>query len=514
MRFPGRPIASHPGRRTADLSQLRCATRKMIIVRNGSFGLLWSGQLLSSMGTWLLVVAVPVYVFRLTGSARDTGLAIVAETLPSLVTGPFAGVFVDRWSRRHTMIISDLLRAGSVSALVFFNRPGQLWVLLAAVFAENAFGTFFDPAHRALVPAVAGRGTDLEIANAWYAVSRGIVRLAGAPLGGALYTVAGFKPLVAIDAATYAVSAVLIALMPALRTAAPAPIPAGAKAAPARTPPAFLRGLATDLGLGVAGLIEDRVLSVLLVISTLFLLGNGAVTALLVPYVVTDLGAKAASVGVLLSALGAGYILSAYPGRKMCASRRLRANVAVSMAAVVVTFAGFFNWHEFAAAAVFIALAGLPGGAFLMLEQTLIQRRAPSHLIGKISSAYSTAETLATLAGALLASLLVNRLGLTTSLNTSITVIAAGGVLTVLLPTAITRPHDKNPPASAPALCTRAQPGRTGVVAPEAIPGQPCQTGHQPADGPGEDPAQTDAVPARPPRGLPRQHRARPHTPL
>jgi hypothetical protein len=57
-------------------------------------------------------------------------------------------------------------------------------------------------------------------------------------------------------------------------------------------------------------------------------------------------------------------------------------------------------------------------------------------------------------------------------------------------------------------------PGRTGVVAPEAIPGQPCQTGHQPADGPGEDPAQTDAVPARPPRGLPRQHRARPHTPL
>ena len=66
----------------------------------------------------------------------------------------------------------------------------------------------------------------------------------------------------------------------------------------------------------------------------------------------------------------------------------------------------------------------------------------------------------------------------------------------------------------APAVCARTQPGRTGVVTPEEIPGQPGETQHQPADRAGEDPAQTDAVPARTPRRLPRQHRPRPHAVL
>jgi hypothetical protein len=64
----------------------------------------------------------------------------------------------------------------------------------------------------------------------------------------------------------------------------------------------------------------------------------------------------------------------------------------------------------------------------------------------------------------------------------------------------------------APAVCPRAQPGRAGLVAPQAIPGQPGQTQPRPAHRPDQDPAQADAVPARPARRLPRQHRTRPHT--
>ncbi len=191
--------------------------RLPIIIRNPAFGLLWAGQLLSGAGSWLLVVAVPVYVLQLTGSASEAGLAFVAEVLPVLLVGPAAGVLADRWSYRTTMIVSDLLRAGFVAAMVLVVRPDQVIFLLAALFAENTAGAFFDPAHSALLPAVTGRGRELSTANAWYSVSGGVIRLAAAPAGGALYLLAGFRPLAVADAASYLMSAVLIAAMPAAR---------------------------------------------------------------------------------------------------------------------------------------------------------------------------------------------------------------------------------------------------------------------------------------------------------
>ena len=408
------------------------AFAEVIIVRNGSFGLLWTGQLLSSIGTWFLVVAVPVYVFHLTASARDTGLASVAEVVPMVLLGPFAGVFVDRWSRRTTMIASSLLQAGSVSALVFFTRPGQFWILISAVFAENAIGTFFVPAYLAVVPMVVGRRADLDAASAWTSVSRGITRVAGAPLGGALYAIIGFKAVVAADAVSYVVSAALVALMPALRGRAGQSVARAPDQSPARR--AFPKRFAADLRIGVTGLLQARILPVLLAAAALFWLGNGALAALLVPYVSTELRGTPAGVGVLYSALGAGYLVGALPGKFVCANSRLRRNLMTLLAAVAAAFAGVFNIHVFALALVFIGLAGIPGNAFLTVEQNLMQRCAPDKIIGRIGSVYSTAGNVATVTGGLLASLLVRELGLSLTLNCSIGAIACAGAVAALLP--------------------------------------------------------------------------------
>lgn len=410
------------------VSRVASAVRALIIVRNPSFGLLWTGQLLSDTGNWLLVVAVPVYVLHLTGSARDAGVAFVAEVLPVLLIGPAAGVLADRWSPRATMIVSDLVRAGCVAALMAVGRPGQLPILLGAVFAENAAGAFFRPAHNATLPLLVGRGGDLGTANAWYATSGGVVRLVGAPVGGALYLIAGFWPVAAADAASYLVSAALVAAMPALRHG-PRQLVASDPAGPASK----WRFMA-ELRAGIAGLLADRVLRVLLGICVLFLLGNGALTALLVPYVVTDLRARSVAVGVLFCALGAGYLLAGYAGRKACASPRLRLAVMLLIAAAAGAFCGFFDWHDLATGLVFIGLAGLAGGAFLTVRQTLLQRRAADGVVGRITGACATAEMAATLAGAGLASTLVSHLGLTATLNGAIVVIAAGCVLACRLP--------------------------------------------------------------------------------
>lgn len=414
---------------------------RLLPVRNGSFGLLWTGQLLSAIGTWLMVVAVPVFVFHLTHSARDTGLAFAAEVVPMVALGPVAGVFADRWSRRRTMVTSNIFRAGSVLLLIFFTSPDRVWILLASVIAENGSGMFFTPAYRGLVPFVVGRGADLGSANAWNTAASGITRLAGAPLGGVAYLALGFRWVVMLDAASYLISASCILAMPSLRAVAK-PAPAGGALADPRHL-GHLREVAAEFRAGVSRLLHDRVLSVLAGVTALFLLGNGALTALLIPYIAIALRGDAKRVGILLSALGAGYLLSAYVGRKICASPHLRISTVSLITGIVVAFAGFFNSRSFPAALAFIALAGIPGGAFLMLEQTLIQRLSPDDIIGRISAAYLTIENSATLLGALLASLLEHALGLAMTLNLSIAVIAVGGALAILIP-ADNHPYDRS----------------------------------------------------------------------
>jgi MFS family permease len=439
--------------------QLTGPVRNVIIIRNGSFGLLWTGQLLSSAGSWLLLVAVPVYVFHLTHAASSTGLALVAEVVPLLVVTPVAGVFADSWPRRSTMVAADVLRAGCVAVLILATSRGQLWLVLVAVFAENCGTAFFDPACAGLVPAVVGRGQDLAVANAWSAFSAGVVRLAGAPLGASLYAVGGFRLPVALDAASYLVSALLIWSMrvPSAGLAEgrlhAGPHPARKQAPerahepgplPARSP---LRAPASGLIAGLRALRSDRVLTSLLTVSGFFLLGNGALSALLVPYVVTDLGVKAAAIGGLFFALGAGYLLSAWLARRASASPRLRRTVTGLLAMTVLGFAGLFDWHDCTAAFGFIALAGLGGGTFLTFERTFLQRRVPADIVSRISATYSTVLMAATLAGALLASVLITRLGLSAAVNAAIGVIALGGIAGLRLPTQVPSQVQARPPA-------------------------------------------------------------------
>jgi MFS family permease len=413
------------------MRSIRRLTSRALVLRNRSFGVLWLGQLLSGAGDWLLLVAVPLYVFQLTGSASDAGLAFVAEVTPLLLLGPVAGVFADRWPHRHVMIAADLLSSASVGVMLLASAPSQLWLLLAAVFAENAFCTFFSPACTGLVPAITGRDNDLAVANSWFAVSGGIQRLAAAPLGGALYAMGGFRLPAAIDAASYLASAVLVALTGP--TPAVAAQPSSQRA---------LTAFTSQLQHGLASLARNSTLRLMLAASSLFLFGNAALTALFVPYVVADLHMRTGRIGELFSALGAGYLASTVTGRAAGKSHRLRACASTLLWLVTAALAGFLAFRWFWAAAASLALAGLAGGSFLQLQRTTIQRNAPDHLTGRISAAYSSITMAMTLTGALLAAATANWIGRTQTMAFAITAIGCGAAAALLLPARRTSARD------------------------------------------------------------------------
>ena len=121
-------------------------------LRKRNFALLWIGQFVSLAGDYMLYVALPFYVFQLTGSVLQTGTMFVAETLPRILFGSFAGVFVDRWNRRWTMIVSDVTRTVILLLLLFVHSQNLLWLVYVVTILQATISQFFTPAVGALTP--------------------------------------------------------------------------------------------------------------------------------------------------------------------------------------------------------------------------------------------------------------------------------------------------------------------------------------------------------------------------
>ncbi|MFI6934716.1 MFS transporter [Streptomyces sp. NPDC050287] len=395
----------------------------MSAVKHRDFQLLSFGQLLSDVGNWLLVVAVPYHVFEVTGSTLETSVALLSGTLPALLIGPLAGVFVDRWERRLTMLVTDLVRAACVGSMVFAQGGDKLWLLYLLLFSENVFGQFFDPARTALIPVIVGRGRDLASANSIHSLIDGTVRLLGAPLGGILLVATGFTGVLLIDAATYVVSACCIVLV-------------RVRSRPSRSESrAAVRTIMRELGEGIGYLAGRSVLRGILVATLAFALANGALTVLLVPFVREMLNGDSKMLGVLLSALGLGYLVGVPLTRWAVERFSVRNLTAASILPIGVLFYVMFNLRSPVAVATLMAAAGIPGAMWLMTSRTALQRFTADRLMGRASSGYSAVEMTGTLSGTLLGSILAERIGLSTTLDAmSVLLIVTGCAAGLLVP--------------------------------------------------------------------------------
>jgi MFS family permease len=182
------------------------------LLRRRGFRLLWAGGLISETGDWFLLVGLPVWVLELTGSSLVTATVFLVGLLPSLVVGPLAGVLVDRWDRRRTLVAVSLAQAAFLLPLLAVNGRDRLWVVYLVMAVEAALAQLNDPARNALVPTLVGRH-DLVGANALVALNGNLARLVGSPLGGILVEVAGLPGLVIGDAASFLLGAALLALV-------------------------------------------------------------------------------------------------------------------------------------------------------------------------------------------------------------------------------------------------------------------------------------------------------------
>jgi predicted MFS family arabinose efflux permease len=353
-------------------------------LRIPDFRLLWGGGLVSSLGSWLLVLAVPAHILAATGSLRDTGLTLAAEYLPQLMLGPVAGAVADGWDRRRLMIGANLFCAGAVAVMLLGTSPGRYWVLYAALVAESSGTVLYAPAIQARIPAIVGTGPLLSSANSLTSASGGIVRLIGGPLGGVLLAVSGIRWLICADAFSYLLAAVAMFIT--------------SRSGGHQDRTAVVSAVARDLIEGTRVLRAQPVARALLPVTVIFLTANASLSAVLIPFGVQRLGGSEHT-GLLLSCLGAGFLLGAPVIRAFLDRAEPRNLLTASLTATAGAYFLLFTSSSLATALPAAAAVAMSGSMSLVIQQTILQRVIPGAVLGRVSAVFLTGEAAATLTG-------------------------------------------------------------------------------------------------------------------
>ena len=360
---------------------------------------LWTAGTISNLGDGIDQVALPLLAASLTRDPRLVAGLAVAGGLPWLLFALVAGALVDRADRARLMVQVNLVRGALVTVIAVTAATGtvQIWSLYVVAFALGIAETLFDNAAQSIMPAVVPPSL-LERANGrQYAAEVVANSFAGPPIGGLLFALAVSLPFWA-DATSFVASAALIATIAHL---VPRPArPTG--------PASERRSIRAEIAEGLRWLYHHRVLRTLaLLLGTLNLCGNMAL-ATFVLFAQEELGLGDSGFGLLLAGMAAGGVLGGLVGSRVAAafgsSRSLLLSILLNGVCAIAI--GFLS-NAWAVAAVALA-EGTFNVVWNVITVSLRQRIIPSHLFGRVNSAYRFigwgASPIGALAGGLLAS--------------------------------------------------------------------------------------------------------------
>ncbi len=378
------------------------------VLRRRDFALLWFAGLISLTGDYMLAVALPVTVYQLTGSALATSGIVIAQRLPPLVLGSVAGVFVDRWDRKRTMVVANLVRAPILLLLFAVNSAGRVWIVYVVAFAIAAAGQFFRPAENALLPRLVSEA-HLVPANALNALNDNLSRLVGPALGGLVAAWFGLGGVVVVDAASYLIAAGMIAAI-------------AAPTAPERTrPPDVIEVTGAWASLwrewltGLRVIRDNPALRVVFGVFAIASLGEGVFQTAFWVYVDEALDGGAREAGWLMSAQAVGGLVGAVV---IGAWGKTRPPVyllgwgAIGLGLIALVT---FNYPAFIPGIwlglVLMAVVGVPATAFGTGYAAALQAEAADAYRGRVFGALSTTMALLMIVGAAIAGVATERLG-------------------------------------------------------------------------------------------------------
>lgn len=180
-----------------------------IILKNRNFFLLWSGQSISGLGTWINFVGLNAYIYHITGSGAILGSFLLIRILPALIFGSLGGILADRLCKRKIMIFCDLLRAVLVLSFLFTK---DIFLFFLIGFILSALDKIFMASNGAILPDLVKK-EDVLSANSINRMTNSIITVLGPAVGGALIGFCGYKTVFVIDSLSFFVSVATLIFM-------------------------------------------------------------------------------------------------------------------------------------------------------------------------------------------------------------------------------------------------------------------------------------------------------------
>lgn len=342
------------------------------VFRNRPFTLLWSGQLVSSMGSALTSLAASFLVYQVTGSALSVGLMLMASAGPTILVGLFAGVIVDQYDRKRIMLISDLSRGLLIALIPLLSQIHIAWLYIL-VALTSAITQFFDSAHASILPEVATED-ELSSANALMAVSSVGSTTVGFAAAGMLASGETIVWAFYLDALSFIISALLI-----LFTSLPR-VP--------RAENTSLRAIGRNLQTGLRAVADIPILRSLFLVAIPIFLIFGLQNSILLPFMISALKGTEFQFGLQQAAEAAGIALGSLVMARL--ANRIREGQWLAISFLLLALDSIlYSFSKSVGFAIFLlAVSGFVNAPSYIARQLVIQRAAPRALRGRINSAF------------------------------------------------------------------------------------------------------------------------------
>ncbi len=353
------------------------------VFRNRNFALIWSGQLVSTIGSSLTSLAASILIYRLTNSALSVGLMLMATAAPSILLGLIAGVFVDRFDRKRIMMAADLIRAGLVFLIPFLVPLNIVW-LYVIVMLSSSISQFFDPAQASVLPEVAS-DEELAAANSLMAISSFGSTAVGFAASGLIASQFSIEWAFYIDALTFLFSAFCIARL---------------QLAPLVTPEETrIATLFRNMRGGLEFILRTSILRSAFILAPIIGVSFGLWNTLLLPFARQALHATEFEYGLQEGLTSIGFVIGSLLMARVSGRLREGQWLALSFVGMGVVNAIYSGLSSVPLAILFVMISGFANAPASIARGLLVQRNTPREVRGRVSSVFFVLRDVAFLVG-------------------------------------------------------------------------------------------------------------------
>ena len=418
------------------------------LLSNGPLVRLLSGEFVSSIGDWLYLVALLIVVYETSADPLLLGLVGAARILPYVALSIPAGIIADRYERRLVLLITDVARGVIMlvmACLVAFDGP--LWAIVALAILATCFSCFFGPTIGAYLPSLVRDERELGPANSAWSTLDNLAFVIGPAIGAILITISGIALAFFLNAASFAVIAVVLWRLPpegrhrplpaaaAAATGSPVERATDAAAGGSTARPAEHAEVVGPLPAGIESPVAIPILPLagLALSDTVTGFVFGGLGVLTVVLAIDQLGAGEAATGYLNAAVGVGGIVGAIGSGAFVIRPGLRGPLLVGSILLAVGVATLGLAGGLGPALIAMAIASAGSLLTEVVSMTLLQRMVPDAARGRALGTIATVSTLAYAAGSFVMPVAAGAVGVEPVLLASGVLVVVGAIVSVLL---------------------------------------------------------------------------------